>query len=161
MTSTYQIRVAVPDDAELIATHRARMYSDMGAVNDEECERFREASQPYFRTLLESGQYLGWLVEDLNDGVIAGAGVTLRELAPHPGCFGIGRWASIGNVYTVPTHRTRGIARTLMETILGCCDQHDMDQVTLSASEQGRSLYHSLGFVSTDEMRLARRLQQP
>ena len=44
----------------------------------------------------------------------------------------------------------------LMEAILGWCDHHGMDQITLSASEQGRPLYQSLGFVSTDEMRLAR-----
>ena len=67
MTPTYQIRFAVPDDAELIATHRARMYSDMGAADDQECERLRDASQPYLRTLLASGQYVGWLVEDRND----------------------------------------------------------------------------------------------
>lgn len=116
----------------------------------------RDASRPYLRSLLESGQYVGWLVEELNLGVVAGAGVTIRELAPHPGCYGIGRSASIGNVYTFPAHRRRGIARMLMETILSWCDQHGIDQITLSASEQGRPLYRSLGFVPTEEMRLAR-----
>lgn len=156
MTPTYQTRLAVPDDADLIATHRAQMYSDMGAVNEEESERLRDASQPYLRILLESGQYVGWLVQDLNHGVVAGAGVTCRELAPHPGCYGVGRLASIGNVYTVPAHRRRGIARMLMETSLGWCDQHGIDQITLSASEQGRPLYQSLGFIPAEDMRLTR-----
>ncbi len=39
VTPTYQIRLAVLDDAEVIATHRAQMYSNMGAVNEQECER--------------------------------------------------------------------------------------------------------------------------
>lgn len=153
MTPTYQVRLAVPDDAEVIARHRAQMYSDMRAVNDQDCERLREASQPYLRAMLESEQYMGWLVEDFS-GVVAGAGVSFRELAPYPGCYRTGRLASIGNLYTVPTHRRRGLARMLMETVLHWCDEHGIDQITLSASEQGRPLYQSLGFVPTEEMRL-------
>lgn len=58
------------------------MYLDMGEVNLEESEKLRDVSRPYLRNLLESGKYLGWLVEDVNDGIVAGAGVNLREL-PH------------------------------------------------------------------------------
>jgi GNAT superfamily N-acetyltransferase len=154
MLEAYRVRLAVPDDADLISKHRALMYLDMGSVNPEESEKLREACRPYLRNLLESGQYLGWLVEDVNDGVVAGAGVSFRELAPHPGCYRAARSASIGNVYTTPIHRRRGLARMLMEHILRWCDEHAIDQITLSASEQGRSLYRLLGFVPTEDMRL-------
>lgn len=42
----------------------------------------------------------------------------------------------------------------LMELMLQWCEEHAIDQITLSASEQGRHLYQLLGFVSTEEMRL-------
>ena len=154
MQPTCQIRLAVPADADLISRHRALMYLDMGAVKFDASEEFREAYRPYLRNLLESGQYVGWLVEVGNDGVVAGAGVSFRELAPHPGCYRTGRLASIGNVYTAPGYRRLGLARLLMERILRWCDEHAIDQVTLSASAQGRPLYQSLGFVATEEIRL-------
>jgi GNAT superfamily N-acetyltransferase len=154
MKPTYQIRLAVPDDPNLISEHRAPMYRDMGAVNHQDIERLQEACRPYLRAALESGQYMGWLVENVQDGVVAGAGVSFRELAPHPGCYRAGRMASIGNVYTVPTHRRRGLARMLMETILRWCNENAIDQITLAASEQGKPLYQLLGFVPTEDMRL-------
>ena len=156
MKPACQTRVALASDADIIATHRARMYLDMGALNLRESQELERVCRPYLGALLRSGQYLGWLVEDGERGIVAGAGVTLRELAPHPGCYRPGRLASIGNVYTNPSHRRQGLARGLMETILQWCEQNTIDQVTLSASQHGRPLYQALGFLPTEEMRFAR-----
>jgi hypothetical protein len=42
----------------------------------------------------------------------------------------------------------------LVETIVHWCRAQGFRSVTLHASEHGRSLYHGLGFVETNEMRL-------
>ena len=49
-------------------------------------------------------------------------------------------------------HRQRGLARRLMQTMLDWCKQHQIANVVLHASDEGRPLYQSLGFVSTNEM---------
>lgn len=153
MADGCKIRLATLDDAAIIARHRASMFLDMGAVSSEESEDIFAATEPWTAQLLSRGEYVGWLVEE-NGDVLAGGGIYLRELSPSPGCLRVGRWGHIANVYTVPTHRRRGIARSLLREMLQWCKDQSIDLVTLAASDEGRPLYESLGFVGTSDMRL-------
>ena len=87
------------------------------------------------------------------DEIVAGGGIHLRETAPVPGCCRKGRGGHIVNVYTVEAHRRRGLACFLMRTILERSMCNRLDQITLTASDSGRPLYESLGFVPTHDMR--------
>jgi GNAT superfamily N-acetyltransferase len=87
--------------------------------------------------------------------VVAGGGLIVRRLLPRPGNLQGGAEGYILNVYTEPEHRRRGLARELMEVILAWCRENHIARITLHASEEGRALYEGLGFVPTDEMRLA------
>ena len=156
MSRDFEIRLATRDDAEVIATHRGLMFFDMGKVSRDESKQIRSATEPHIRKLLETDQYLGWLVIK-DGGVVAGGGVYLRELLPIPGCCRLGRWAYIANIYTEEAHRRQGLARLVVNTILQWCEEHDIDQITLAASDAGRPLYESLGFVPTPDMRLPRK----
>jgi GNAT superfamily N-acetyltransferase len=149
----YVIRPAGVDDAHVVALQRASMFRDMGSVSAEESELLRKASEPWLCGHLTNGSYLGWLVEH-NGIVVAGGGIFVRELGPVPGCYRVGRWGHIANFYTEPAHRRRGLARRLMKTILDWCVVHRIDHITLSASDEGRPLYESLGFKTTSEMSL-------
>jgi GNAT superfamily N-acetyltransferase len=63
--------------------------------------------------------------------------------------------AYLPNVYVDDEHRRRGLARRLTETVLAWCRERGMGRVVLHASDEGRSLYESLGFVASPrEMRL-------
>ena len=53
-----------------------------------------------------------------------------------------------------PEYRRRGIARQIMQTMISWCKQQGFARITLHASEHGRHLYESLGFVPNNEMRL-------
>jgi GNAT superfamily N-acetyltransferase len=64
------------------------------------------------------------------------------------------RRATILNVYTNPEYRRRGLARKIMQTIIQWCKREGLARVTLHASDDGRHLYESLGFESSNEMRL-------
>ena len=133
------------------------MFVDMKSISANEGEHLRLAVEPWISELMATGQYVGWLIE--YDGtVVAGGGVFLMELGPGPGRYRLGRGAHVANIYTEPAHRRRGIARSLMNTILMWCEANAIDQVTLSASDEGRPLYESLGFRPTSDMRLEKRL---
>jgi GNAT superfamily N-acetyltransferase len=151
----YVVRTAAADDAQIIARQRALMFRDMGSVSEDELELLRRASQPWLSANLTAGDYIGWFVEH-SKTVVAGCGIHLRELAPVPGCYRIGRWAHIANLYTDPANRRRGLARRLMRTMLDWCMSHGIDHVTLSASDEGRPLYESLGFEPTSDMKLSK-----
>lgn len=149
----YVIRPAGAHDAQLVAIQRASMFRDMGSASAEESELPRRASEPWLSGHLTNGDDIGWLVEH-GGIVVAGEahlcrGVRARSRVLSSGSLG-------ANLYTEPTHGRRGLARRLVKTILGWCKVHDIDHVTLSASDEGRPLYESLGFKTTSDMSLSK-----
>lgn len=153
MSHLYQIRLANPSDAATIARHRVLMFLEMGVVSNLERDVLLSAIVPWLQKELAEERYVGWLMEDRQQ-IVAGAGIQLRSLPPGPNCLQVGRWGHIANVYTEPEHRRRGIARRLMEEILAWCVAQTLDQVTLTASDHGRPLYETLGFIATADMTL-------
>lgn len=148
----YRIRVAVLDDADVVAHQRVAMLRDMGIVADADGDRLIAASRVYFSAALPSGEYRGWLIEYRGE-VAAGGGLLLRPLLPAPHHPRGGREAYILNVYTEPPHRRRGLARRLTEHILEWCRAQGIARAALHASVDGRPLYEALGFIATNEMR--------
>jgi GNAT superfamily N-acetyltransferase len=124
------------------------MFHDMGVATPEEAEALREASEPWIAKLMATAEYVGWIMRNCGSDV-AGGGIILLERGPVPGCARIGRWAHIVNIYTVPEHRRRGLARRLVHAILDWCKTHAIDHVTLGASDQSKTLYESPGFQPT------------
>lgn len=152
MGAEYRIRMATPDDAALIARHRAAMFRDMSEVNDAEAARLEAAAFVHLRQMLADRRYVGWLVE-CGGAVVAGGGVVIGQTLPRPHVLDGGAAALVLNVYTDPEHRRRGLARQVMEAILDWCGRNHIAVVSLYASEEGRPLYERLGFVPTNEMR--------
>jgi len=132
------------------------MFRDMGSIPHDDYERFRHASADWLRAVFVRDGYAGWMVEHQSE-IVAGGGVLLREMGPLPGCYRLSRWAHIVNVYTEPAYRRRGLARWIMQIMLDWCTNQAFDLVTLAASDEGRPLYKSLGFVPTNDMIWKRR----
>jgi len=159
----FEVRLATAADLDVISHHRARMFRDMGELSDELFDSFRRQSLTVLQEFFAQNKYVGWVaaLHEKPDKIIAGAGVSLRQVAPHPqpnaaGDFEIvsGRQAIIQNVYTEPDWRRRGLAALLIKTIIDWAREQRIESVVLHASEQGRALYERLGFVATTEMRL-------
>lgn len=162
MSQQFHVRLATPDDADIIGWHRARMFADMGDVPPHLFDEFCALSRHRLREQLTSGEYIGWLVSpaDSLGKIIGGAGVQLRHTMPHPltspnGEAGIaeGRHAIILNVFTEPEWRRRGVAALLMQHIIDWSRKERLDRLVLHASEDGRRLYKKLGFVLSNEMK--------
>ncbi|MCU1322347.1 MAG: sortase-like acyltransferase [Acidobacteriaceae bacterium] len=132
------------------------MFLDMGLVSVEEARALTAAAEPWIFDLLKSGEYKGWFLEE-QGVVVTGGGLLLREVGPVAGCLRVGSAAHIVNVYTLLSHRKRGLARRILGEMLQWCAENRIDQVTLTSSEAGRGLYASLGFEpQMDSMRLVR-----
>jgi GNAT superfamily N-acetyltransferase len=144
-------------DAGIIASHRARMFREMGQVRPEMFESLRAGAERWLVDRLRSGEYVGWLASAASSpDAIAGAGVQLRRAAPHPngkGGVAEGRHAIVINVFTEPEWRRRGLGDALMREILVWAKTERLDRLLLHASKEGRRLYERLGFVLTNEMR--------
>ena len=162
MSEPIRIRLATTDDADVIGYHRARMFQDMDQIPDRLYDSFQRESQARVRELLIRREYVGWLASpsDAPEKIIAGAGVQLRTVLPHPAGedrFAEGRHALIINVFTEPEWRRQGIAERLLKEIIDWSQEQKIDRLVLHSSQYGRLLYERLGFVQTNEMRLAPR----
>ena len=156
----YSIRSCVAGDAATVAHHRTAMFVEMGVVPTDELARvLRDSSAIALAAALRDQTYMGWLATAGNGAVIAGVGIHIKPQLPRVTDDG-SRIATtavplVVNVYTEPQWRQRGIARTLMKTAMEWCAVRGFDRMVLHASEAGRPLYASLGFIATNEMRWA------
>ena len=146
LPSGYTLRPATPADADIVTAQRGAMFAEMGVENGEAIANFR----PWVRSRLESGYYLGWLVE-YGGQVVAGAGLMLLDWPPHftdPNPLR----GYLLNVYVGTQHRGRGLARTLTQAAMSESARRGIRVLSLHASRFGKPLYEGLGFVPTNEM---------
>jgi GNAT superfamily N-acetyltransferase len=174
---TYRIRPATLDDVEVLVHHRFAMFRDMGVPLDAAplapaFAQWLRKMMPlgtYRAWLVEStiapaepprlesrrrassqtSPRVGGDADTLANGgtVVAGGGATIVPWPPGPRYPG-DSLAFVYNVYTEPAHRRRGLARRIMSTIHDWCRENGITSLALNASEDGRPLYESLGYVA-------------
>ena len=158
MTSSLVIRRASVSDAAVIARHRVAMFSDMGSVPTLHlADALLKLSTSALVAALGNKSYVGWLALEGNNQVVAGAGVHVKPQLPRISEDGTSVVSAalplVVNVYTEPAWRHKGMARTLMATLMQWARTERFDRLVLHASDAARPLYISLGFVPTNEMR--------
>ena len=140
------------------------MWQEMGDLPDEHFEPLRRRAELQFSELLGRGDYVGWLATPTSEPqtIVAGAGVFLRDSLPSPRkvngrTVGVttGKLGLVINVFTEPEWRRRGLGVLLMQQVIDWSREQRLDRLILHASDAGRPLYEKLGFVTTNEMRLA------
>lgn len=62
-----------------------------------------------------------------------------------------GKRAHLMNVYTEEHYRRRGIAKHLVNMLIGDARAHGATEISLDATESGRPLYESMGFKASEE----------
>jgi len=156
-TSDLHIRTATPADIPEILRQRRAMYEDMSY----EDMRYRDAdtltamvsaSAVYLTKAMAEGSFRAWLAS-VDSLIVAGGAIIVSPWLAHPYDLECRR-ATILNVYTDRDYRRRGIARQLLEAMIGWCRHEGFARVDLHASTDGRHLYESLGFEPSNEMRL-------
>jgi GNAT superfamily N-acetyltransferase len=106
-----------------------------------------EAYRRWLRETMPAGEYFAWVGETDTAEIVAGGGLLLLKWPPGTIAVRGDRLAFVYNVYTEPGHRTRGLARRVMETIHGWCDARGVSVLALNAAPDARHLYDSLGYV--------------
>ena len=147
------MRRASAADLEVLVEHRASMFRDMGYSDESAIATMVSRFRPWLLEHLNAGDYLAWLVAAPDRSIAAGAGLWLMDWPPHMVGQGARR-GNILNVYTHPNFRRCGLARELMTAQIAWCRENGVDTIILHASPAGRSIYESLGFTPTNEMRL-------
>lgn len=149
------IRLGALADVDAILHHRRAMFFEMGYRDENALDAMTVRFDPWLRNKIAAGEYLAWFALAPDSSIAAGLGLWLMDWPPH--MVAGGRWrGNIVNVYTEPGYRRQGLARALMQVALDWCEANQVGAVILHSSAEGRSLYESLGFTPTNEMRLIR-----
>ena len=149
---TITIRTATLADIPEILRQRRAMYEDMDYRDTEKLAAMESLSAEYLKIAVADGSFRAWLASSEHQ-VVAGGAVVISPWPAHPYDLECRR-ATILNVYTDPQYRRKGIARQLMQTMIGWCKREGFANVHLHASKDGRHLYESLGFEPGNEMKL-------
>jgi GNAT superfamily N-acetyltransferase len=147
------IRPATTEDSPTILHHRRCMFEDMGEGTRPDLDRMIDATTPWLERALVDGSYRGWLAQTTGGQVVAGGGILVSSWPAGPFDHRTSR-AVIINVYTEPEFRKTGLARRLMSLMIQTLKDEGFTSVVLHASDAGRYLYETLGFMPTNEMRL-------
>ena len=154
MAKNYEYKKAtIADIDELVRTRIIVLRAANKLSNDVDMSLVEKESYEYYKSALETGEHIAYLVYD-NETFIGAGGVSFYKVMPtyhNP----TGKKAYIMNMYTASGYRRQGIAFHTLDLLVKDAKEQDMLQIALEATDMGRPLYERYGFVKMeDEMEL-------
>lgn len=135
---------ATNQDVELLAKLRvAYLMEDYGDLDEKELTVIERDLPDYFNKNLNKNifAYIG-----RNEREIVACALLLVVEKPMSPAFINGKTGTVLNVYTKPEYRRNGYAKKLMNMLLEDAANMELCSVELKATEDGYSLYKSIGF---------------
>lgn len=141
------IKIATKDDIEDMMSSRLEMLKVVNNLPEDYkyTDEMINESRDYFL----NGDHLSVLAYD-EDEVIGCASMSFIRIMPtfdHP----TGKRAHLMNVYTRSEYRRQGIARKMVGLLIDESWKAGATEISLDATESGRPLYESMGFVDSTE----------
>ena len=154
MKENYEYKKATIEDIDELVRTRIIVLRAVNKLSDDvDMSVVEKESYEYYKRALETGEHITYLVYD-NGTFIGAGGVSFYQVMPtyhNP----TGKKAYIMNMYTAPEYRRKGIAIHTLDLLVKDAREQGVSQITLEATELGRSLYEKYGFVKMeDEMEL-------
>ena len=154
MAKNYKYKKAtIADIDELVKTRIIVLRAANKLSNDVDMSLVEKESYEYYKSALETGEHVAYLVYD-NETFIGAGGVSFYQVMPtyhNP----TGKKAYIMNMYTAPEYRRQGIAIHTLDLLVKDAKEQGVLQIALEATYMGRPLYERYGFAKMeDEMEL-------
>ena len=147
------MRPARIEDIPALVKLRRIMFESMGDYGEDNLDKSDELSAKYFEQNIPTNEFNGWVVEGVKKEIISCGGVVIDTHPPGP--FNLsGKIAYIMNICTLPEYRQKGAATLVISTILDWISTKGITNVTLHATEGGKSLYKKFKFNDSNEMYL-------
>lgn len=138
-------RKAVKEDVAVLIELRKQQLFDEGQLP---LQSIDSELKEYFERSLADGTFIAWLALE-NNTVIATSGLCFYNLPPHY-ANPSGMVAYVTNMFTVETHRRKGIAAILLDKILCEARIRRFSVIRLHASSEGKELYTKFGFLPSE-----------
>ncbi len=149
--SAVECRAGGADEYPAAAQLRQEMALEMGGDFDAMAQDWRTKFCAYFGGKQGGGTAQLFMAYDGDEAV----GCAIVSVLEHYRRYVFGTENSYVNaVYVRPEYRRRGIASRLMQLVVAWSRERGCKSVRLRSSDEGRSLYKSLGFHTGREMEL-------
>lgn len=152
---TIPIREAEKSDIPVLALHHRKMFQEIwskkGTTLDEHL--LDQVEQAYAEKL--TGQFSdksckAWLaVQD--DTVVASGAVTIISFVPTPQDLSH-QLGYLHSLYTEKEYRGKHCAHTIIDQVIVFCTEKGIKRIILTASDEGRPIYHAIGFRAAPEL---------
>jgi GNAT superfamily N-acetyltransferase len=150
---SFRIRRGTAADIPAILRHRLGMLAEMRIGDPSAYDGYASEFREFAAAAIDAGTFQSWLAETESGEVVGGGAVYIVPWPGNPEERKRQR-AFLLNVFTEPPFRRQGIARSVVQAMVDWCRREGYRSVRLMASETGRPLYQSMGFLPTAEMRL-------
>ena len=131
------------DINSLVELRTEYLLEDYGEIPQDKLSLISRNLPPYFNSHLNNDLF-AFICRD--DDIIAGCCFLYVSEKPSNPSFINGKTGTVMNVYTRPQYRRKGIAVRLMKMMLAEAERMCLDFVELKSTEDGYSLYRSVGF---------------
>ena len=151
------LRAATIDDSGQLLRLWDLLFDEAGSAAH---QPWRDHAQAWFKRTVGDSRSAHFPVVESGGAVVATAIGTLEVGVPDPFCPR-GRTVRLVNVFTLPQHRSKGYASTLVREVIEWARTVDADRVDLIATPQGQPIYERAGFVLTSAPRMKLVLSPP
>ena len=133
------------NDLDVFIKMRINQLREEGAKEDIDLE---PALKDYYLRHLSDGTFVSWLALD-NDRISGTSGMSIVEKPPYFGCPS-GKIGLLSNMFTDPSYRRKGIAKTLLSKVIDEAKTQGCGTVQITASNMGVLLYSDYGFEKNE-----------
>lgn len=138
-------RHATPSDLEALVAERLR-FIKVDSVHPD-YDEISANCRTFFEEGLNAGTCDAVLAEE--DGRCIGTAIAFYYLSVPSSRNHTGKNAYITSVFVEPEYRRRGIASEMLRQIVAQAQAYGCVNIMLTATEMGKSLYETLGFIQT------------
>ena len=136
-------KATIEDIGVLTDLRIAYLNEDLGVISNENLELMQASLPSYYEKHLNK-DLMAYVARDEMD-IVSCAFLLIVEKPMSPS-FITGKTGTVLNVYTKPDYRKKGYAKKLITTMLEDAKAEGLSIIGLKATEDGYSLYKSVGF---------------
>ena len=140
-----EYRKASQNDIENLSAMRVSMLCENGHYDSDFQERLFKNTLEYLNKGISDNSVGVWVATSKNE-IIAMCCLSYFHLPPNELCMS-GKSAHLGNMYTVPSFRNKGIASKLLEIIVAEAKKNQCERIVLVPTKSGKPIYEKFGFV--------------
>lgn len=143
------IREAIKQDGAIIAEHLCQIAIELGFPPSSIRQDWLEKTTQFIDYARRELRYQGFVAEQ-NDKIIGSASCQILKL--YPMVSDLYQKGYIWGVYVEPSYRRQGVATELMQKAMNYLKEIGCTKAVLHASDKGKLLYLSLGYLESNEM---------